>query len=221
MNKTEKLVIVTHRGGKGPFPENTPEAYRHAVEQGAEAVEMDIRLNYITGRFFLAHDFIHHPRRQWNFFEKALAEVPQDVCLVIEFKTVSVFTNIFVRKFQRFHEKYLASRDIIVISFNPIILMRLRRIAPDIPRGFICGSYFLMYVHNWLLWRFVDARYYVLNRRFLSRRSVVWARQRGMLVFTYIVNTVKAWRRVMKYDVDGVITDYPQKFTPRSTKKSQ
>lgn len=52
MKKKRNLIIVTHRGGKGPFPENTPEAYRRAVAQGAEAVEMDIRLNYITGRFF-------------------------------------------------------------------------------------------------------------------------------------------------------------------------
>lgn len=218
MKMNDKLVVVTHRGGEGPFPENTPEAYRHAIEQGAEAVEMDIRLNYLTGRFFLAHDFIHHPKRQWNFLEKSLAEIPQDVCLVIEFKTISVFTNIFVKKFLRFHEKYLHGRDIIVISFNPIVLMRLRRIAPEIRRGFVCGSYFFMHLHNWFLWRFVDAHYYIMNRRFLNRRTVRWARERGMFLYTYVVNTIKVWNRVMKYDVDGIITDYPRRFHKQRAK---
>lgn len=212
MKKKRNLIIVTHRGGKGPFPENTPEAYRRAVAQGAEAVEMDIRLNYITGRFFLAHDFIHHPKRQWNFLEKALAEVPYDVRLVIEFKTVSFLTNFFVKKFQRFYEEHLVGRDLMVQSFNPIVLIRLKRVLPDVPRGFICGSVFFLYVHNWLLWRFVDAKYYVFNQRFLNRRTVVWARERGMILYTYVINTVKAWNKVMKYDVDGIITDYPERF---------
>lgn len=204
--------IITHRGGKGPFSENTPEAYRRAVEIGAEAVEMDIRLNYVTGHFFLAHDFIHHPKRQWNFLEKALDEVPDNVRLVIEFKTVSFLTNIFVKKFLRFYEKHLEGRDVMVQSFNPFVLIRLKRLLPDVPRGFICGSLFFLFVHNWFLWRFVDAQYYVFNRRFLSRRSVVWARERGMMIYVYVINTVKAFNKAMTYDVDGIITDYPERI---------
>lgn len=212
MNMKEHLEIISHRGGSGPHPEQTPEAFHYAVSRGAEAVEMDVRLNYLTRRFFLAHDFIHHPKRQWNFLEKAVREVPKSVKLVIEFKTVSVLTNIFVRTFERFYHEHLRDHNVVVISFNPFVLLRLRRIAPDIPRGIICGSRFWMFVHNWLLWRLVDAKYFVLNRRYLKLSRVEWARKRGMIIYSYLINTLKSWDQAISLEVDGVITDYPEQF---------
>lgn len=212
MKMPQHVEIITHRGGEGPYAENTPEAFRYAAEQGAEAIEMDIRLNYFTGRFFLAHDFIHHPRRRHMYLETAIAEVPEDVKLVIEFKTVAWMTTIFARTFQRVYDEHLKGRKVLVISFNPFILIRLRQVAPDIPRGFICGSLTLMFLYKWFLWRFVDAKYYVMNRRFLNRRRVKWMRDRGMFVYTYVINTMKSLQKVMNFDVDGIVTDHTSKF---------
>lgn len=213
MNMSEKFAIVTHRGGKGPYPDNTPEAYSHSVTLGSESVEMDIRFNYLSREFFMAHDFIHRPwRRRNNLLKDAVAEIPENVTLVIEFKTVSFFTHIFVKNFIRFHHEHLKNRNILVMSFNPFVLMRLRKFAPDIPRGILCGSLFWKCIHDLFLSRFVLADYYILNKRFLSRRNTVWARDRGMKVYTYLVNTLRGWKKSLKYEVDGIITDYPEKF---------
>ncbi|HMR00771.1 MAG TPA: glycerophosphodiester phosphodiesterase [Candidatus Gracilibacteria bacterium] len=207
-----RLQIVAHRGGKGPFPENTPDAYGYAANRGCESVEMDVRYNYFRRRFFLAHDIIHHPQRRKNFLDIAIEQVPQDVQLVLEIKTLSILPGIVARAFSRFYTKHLDGRDVVVISFNPIILMFLRKINSKIPRGILCGSLFSMILHNWFLWRFVDAQWYIVNKRLLSNRFVLWSRQRGMMIGIYLVNSIKSWKKSLKFDVDMAITDYPKKL---------
>ncbi len=62
------VAMVAHRGVWEFCPENTLEAYEAALDLGAEAVEMDIRLsapgfnstegvNYPNGKMFLTHDY--------------------------------------------------------------------------------------------------------------------------------------------------------------------
>lgn len=204
--------IVAHRGGKGPHPENTPDAYGHASQQGCEAVEMDIRYNYLRRRFFLAHDIIHHPQRRKNFLEIAIEKVPEDVQLVLEIKTMSILPGVVARAFDRFYKKHLDGRDVLVISFNPIVLMFLRAVNYKIPRGILCGSLLSVILHNWFLWRMVDAHWYMINKRLLSNRFMLWTRQRGMMTAIYLVNSVKSWKKALSFDVDMVITDYPKKI---------
>jgi glycerophosphoryl diester phosphodiesterase len=48
-------VIVAHRGASGHAPENTIEAFRMAVEMGADAVETDVHLT-ADGQLALIHD---------------------------------------------------------------------------------------------------------------------------------------------------------------------
>jgi len=212
MNMKDKLAIISHRGGKSKHLENTLEAFLYAVDVGAEAIEMDIRYSYLNRHFFLAHDFIHHPKRRLNFLDKSIQVIPSHVTLIIEFKTLSFLSNAFVKNFKKFYDEHLSKRNIIVQSFNPFVLIRMRKIAPQIPRGIICGSHFWKFVHNSILCRFVDAQYYILNKRYLNRRNVTFAREQGMKIYPYVVNTQRVWKKAIRYDVDGVITDYPVKF---------
>jgi glycerophosphoryl diester phosphodiesterase len=48
-------LVVAHRGAGTAAPENTMEAYRLAVEQGADAVEVDVHLT-ADGKLALMHD---------------------------------------------------------------------------------------------------------------------------------------------------------------------
>jgi len=48
-------LIVAHRGAAGERPENTLPAFARAVEQGAGAVEVDVRMS-CDGRLFVLHD---------------------------------------------------------------------------------------------------------------------------------------------------------------------
>jgi len=48
-------LVVAHRGAEAAAPENTMEAYRLAVEMGADAVELDVHLT-ADGKLVLMHD---------------------------------------------------------------------------------------------------------------------------------------------------------------------
>ena len=48
-------LVVAHRGASGYAPENTFEAYRLAVEMGADAIELDVHLT-ADGQLALIHD---------------------------------------------------------------------------------------------------------------------------------------------------------------------
>ncbi len=41
---SKDMIIIAHRGNSSVFPENTLEAYRSAIEMGADMIETDIRL---------------------------------------------------------------------------------------------------------------------------------------------------------------------------------
>lgn len=48
-------IVVAHRGASTAAPENTMEAYRLAVEQGADAIELDVHLT-ADGQLVVIHD---------------------------------------------------------------------------------------------------------------------------------------------------------------------
>ena len=48
-------LVVAHRGASGHAPENTMEAYRLAVEMGADAIELDVHLT-ADGQLAVIHD---------------------------------------------------------------------------------------------------------------------------------------------------------------------
>ena len=51
----EKTLILAHRGASGYAPENTMEAFRLAVEMGADGIELDIHLTS-DGQVVVCHD---------------------------------------------------------------------------------------------------------------------------------------------------------------------
>jgi len=74
--KHKRPIVVAHRGSSGSAPENTLAAFRMAIDQGADMIELDVRMT----RDF--HVIVHHDRdvsRTTNgkgyVWEKTLNEV--------------------------------------------------------------------------------------------------------------------------------------------------
>ena len=52
---TSRPLVIGHRGASADFPENTAAAFRGAAEQGADWVELDVRVNRL-GELVVHHD---------------------------------------------------------------------------------------------------------------------------------------------------------------------
>jgi glycerophosphoryl diester phosphodiesterase len=62
MSSREESLIIAHRGASADHPENTREAFLGAAEQGADWVELDVRLA-ADGALIVHHDAWYHDRR--------------------------------------------------------------------------------------------------------------------------------------------------------------
>ncbi len=210
MKKISDMDIIAHRGGHSPFVENTLEAFLYSLKIGFKALEMDVRYAYAGKVFFLEHDFLHHPRFRKNIVDNIFPHIPEDVALFIELKTNSVFTSMFAGAFTKVYDRYLTKRRSYIISFNPVILFRLKHQRPEMKIGFICGSRFLLFLfQNFIFPLFLKPDLFVLNRRILNKHTVRFGKKHGMKIYSYVINRNEDRHKALDLDIDGIVTDYP------------
>lgn len=210
MKKINDMDIIAHRGGNSPFMDNTLEAFLYSIKLGFKAIEMDVRYSYLQRFFFLEHDFIYHPRFRRNTVDKTFPHIPKDITLFIELKTNSTFSNVFARAFSKLYDKYLRERRNFIISFNPFILHRLKKLRPEIKLGFICGNRFLLILFKTIFYPYViKPDLFLINRRFLNDKNVRFAKKRSMKIYSYVINRNEDRHKTLDLDIDGIVTDYP------------
>jgi glycerophosphoryl diester phosphodiesterase len=128
---------------------------------------------------------------------------------VIELKTNSFLTNIFTRNYKKIYEELLSTRRTLVMSFNPFILLRFRLYIPGIKIGFICGNRFFKFLFQHLLHKILKPEVYIVNKRFLNKRTVRFAKNNGMKIYSYIMNRNEDMHKALDLNIDGIVTDYP------------
>ena len=62
MSNREEVLIIAHRGASADKPENTVDAFVEAGRQGADWVELDVRLT-LDGELIVNHDAWYHDER--------------------------------------------------------------------------------------------------------------------------------------------------------------
>ncbi len=204
------FTIVAHRGGKGPYKENTLQAFQHAIDYGADAVEMDMRFDHYKQRFYLEHDFLHWPSDRKNTIEKVIPYLVGKTFFVIELKTLSWVRKKYALKFLEAVKKYDLMPRSLMISYNPFILLQLRKFSSGIQLGFICPSFFRWNLFKKWILGVVRPQYVLLHQRMLKKSVIHFARQRGLKILSYTMNNDEEWLMARKLEVDGIITDFPQ-----------
>ncbi len=124
------LFIVAHRGGKGPYEENTLQALQYGLEQCGNAVEMDVRFDHLRKRFYLEHDFLHAPRKNHNVIDKVIPFLPTTATLFVELKTLYWLRRKYTLRFLKIIEQFALDKRAIIMSFNPFVLVQLKSRAP-------------------------------------------------------------------------------------------
>jgi len=217
------LFIVAHRGGKGPHEENTLEALKYGLEQCGNAVEMDVRFDHLRKRFYVAHDFIHSPRKNFNVIDKVIPFLPAEATLFVELKTLYWLRRRYAVKFLKVIEQFALDKRAIIMSFNPFVLVQLKNRAPYLHVGYLIRNRFWAFVFKrWVYW-LLKPQYLMVNRIFFEKKESLksllnFAREHKMKVLTYTVNSPEDWYNAIEYKMDGVITDYPKEACEILTK---
>ena len=230
-------LIIAHRGASHDAPENTSAAFRLAWEQGADAIETDLRLTadgVIVGIHDVhGHRTLHDPRyirsltlaelqtfdagawkhQRWKD-ERVLAlreivtSLPDGKKLVLELKEdVTV---------QLVKELSTAPRNrIVLIAFSDKIIAEAKRLLPECCALWLFNDY--ASVPKKQRGTFLATRVQKLgidgvdlrHEYRLTAEIVEPLRAAGRTIFTYTINHASAARRCLKLGVDGITTDRP------------
>lgn len=229
--------IVGHRGAVGLAPENTLKAFRAGCENGAEVVECDIHLtkdkklvvihdgtlNRTTNGKGWVKDYTFEELRQLDAGDgekiPTLEEVIETVFsykkkLIIEIKAedeniAEELTNAFI--------SFLSSRQEIIPriylhSFWHSVVKRMKQQFPDL-KTFLILMAGLSAEQIFQLLLDANANGASIEQDYISPKLVELAHAHNLELNAWLLNDEYAFEKMKKMEVDGLITNYPGKFT--------
>jgi glycerophosphoryl diester phosphodiesterase len=211
---TVPMLVLAHRGASRDAPENTPPAFRLADQQGADGVELDVRLDR-SGRLFVRHDPLPAvddaappptlddvldacgDRMLVNVEIKNLAsDGGFDPTMSIVERTVETLRH----RGERWSDRWLIS------SFSWATIQACRRLAPEIPTAWLCITIDAPGID-----RVVAAGHAAVHpwERTLDAATVERCHDAGLRVNTWTCNDPERLTELAAFGVDAVCTDVP------------
>ncbi len=162
-------LVIAHRGGSGVAPENTLEAFRRAIDAGADAIELDVRLTRdghlavihdrrvdrttsgtgVIGRLTLA-EIKELDAGSWfgagfksarvPTLDEVFEEIPRSFPVNVELKVRNHIVSPLVSAVVETALRHRRLESTTVASFNPLALRLLRRLEPRIRRGYLWSA---------------------------------------------------------------------------------
>jgi len=211
---------IGHRGAAGLEPENTLRSFRRAAAEGADALELDLRVTR-DGHLVVLHDptVERTTNGTGRLNELTLTEVQRlDAGLG---ERVPAFVEVLDATTLPIHAelKEVEAAELLAgaifeggagrvttISFLPEALRRMKRALPDQPVGLVLFGAPPDAAERALS---LGADIVSLEADHLDAEVVERCRRVGLEVTTWTVNETGQMRRVMELGVDGIATDRP------------
>jgi glycerophosphoryl diester phosphodiesterase len=205
------VAVIGHRGSCATHPENTIDAFQHALDAGADAVELDVTLSR-DGLLAVSHDPI---RCDFARIPKGAPSIEQ----VVEFaRGNSLFFDVEAKWYlpSPMHGKEYArlfmaavaplAGRVAVRSFHHRLLRFAHEIAPEIPLIALTRRSAIRWVP---IAKKARARAISPHHWLITPGEVRRAHKAGLPVYAWTVNREEEWRRMLRLGVDGIITDDP------------
>jgi glycerophosphoryl diester phosphodiesterase len=231
-------AIIAHRGASAYAPENTLAAFELAVRQKADAIELDAKLT-IDRHVVVFHDQtldrttgshgrvidsklldlrrldagshfdVAYRGEQIPTLDEVFDLAGRQTYINIELTNYASPTDRLPEKVAEIVKKHNLAERVMFSSFNPLALIRIRRILPQIPIGLLADTRNQgIWARSWLG---SLLRYQSLNPALedVDRRLVERTHRRGCRLLVYTVNQSEDMRHLFNIGVDGIFTDDP------------
>lgn len=216
-------VVIAHRGASASAPENTHAAFDLALSQGAEVLELDVRITR-DGALVVVHDSTlartaGDPRRvdaltRSDLERLAAAVRPPTLDAVLERHGPSAVLLLELKDPEPLLEglvvdtveRHRLTERVVLQVFDPLALRRLRLRAPWIR---LCSLHIGRPAPRTLERVARVATSIGVWHRRVDAGLVAAARDRGLAVNAWTVNSPAQIDRMFALGVDGVVTDVP------------
>ena len=230
MGKISKILIIGHRGASNIAPENTVRAFNKAIDLKADYIELDIQktkdgalvvthdddIQRLTGQHGHVKDFTLEDLKSLDFGEgekiPTLEEVIEMTLGKINLNCEIKVENIS-RKVVDIIKKYEIINSIILSSFIHSELLKFQKIAPELKLASLEPTQF---IRNYgddkkkqMISFCIDNNLYAINPFYtiVDYEFVEIAHENSIKVFPWIVDSKPIMKRLIKYGVDGIITN--------------
>ena len=235
------VLVVAHRGFSGAAPENTIAAFKKAMEVGSDMIECDVHLSK-DREVVVIHDVTlkrttngNGKVRDFNLRElkrldagawfgaqfsgekiptlKEVLELTRDKTrLQVELKEgvlgQRAMMELVDRSFQVVERAGMLDQ-VLFSSFNLLAIERIREMNPRLP---------LVLIHNkpWNSPQEITGGNPIpvlsCSEKVLNSVNASRARQQGIKVLVWTLNTEEQMEHFLKVGVDGIVTNYPDKL---------
>ena len=227
------VLRIGHRGSKGYVAENTLESINHAILLGVDGIEIDI-FKCLSGELVLSHENdLKRLTGKSGQLEKLTLDELKKFLVIGKYKIptlTDVLTRIEVPLFVNIELKGLNTaratsqiiadlsentswnlNSFIVSSFNWDELEQFRSIDKHTPVGVLVSK--SMSINEAIEFgKKINAQAIHPNFRLLNDKTVKKIRNNGFKIYTWTVNNEDDINFMKKLQVDGIISDYPDRI---------
>lgn len=230
--------IVGHRGAKGEAPENTMKAFRIGCKSSAQVIECDLNLSKDKELVVIHDDSLNRTTNgKGKVYKYTLADLKkfdagdgesiptlnEVLKLVISFRK-KLIIEVKGKTLERVKEttdyllRYLESikdlDQIIIHSFWPQAIKLIKKRNPKIKTA-ILMRYSIRPKKALSIIKSTGADGASISRYFVTKRLVKKLKEEKLNLDSWVLNNKRTFNRLKKMGVNGLITDYPSKFSPK------
>jgi glycerophosphoryl diester phosphodiesterase len=231
-------TIFAHRGASAYAPENTMAAFKLALDQGADAIEMDAKLS-ADGHVIVMHDDTVNRTTDGSGSVKSLTladllsldtgskfpplfkseKVPslqqvfetfgRKIFIDVELTNYSSPKDDLVDKVVALVKKFSLEERVLLSSFNLMALIQARKLLPDVALGFITYAGLADVALRSKLVRFGPRLAFHASFKDVTPYLVQTTQKAKSRIHVYTVNLPEQIQQLYKASVDGIFTDDP------------
>lgn len=232
-----KMLKIGHRGTKGYASENSLFSFEKAIEMGVDGIELDVHLS-LDGQIIVIHDdtidrttngkgFVNtlslQELKTFRINEKQASELEQQIPTlneVFDLVNLTCFINIELKgkgtasAVVALIEKYIWEKNwkyanFLVSSFDWNAVQEVRFLNENIPIGILTETNLDL---AFSFAKFMKAEAIHPEFHLLTQDNTAQIQAKGIQVFPWTVNEYEAIQKIKTYNVNGIITDFPDRI---------
>lgn len=227
----KKILHIGHRGTKGHEPENTLISFKRALEMNIDGIELDVHMSN-DGSIMVIHDETIDRTTDGKGFVNSLSltelkkfrtEKEQQIptlsevidlvnrkCLInIELKGSGTAKPVLDLIEHYVLDKNWKYSDFLISSFNWNALREVRLLDTKIPIGVLTQTDLDLAI---AFTKFIKAETIHPYFHLLTKENTIEMQKENLKVFAWTVNEIEDIQKIKSFDIDGIISDFPNRI---------